>query len=77
MRSRRAIVGTSNFDQQSLHYSYEVNLVATGGELPRRLAAIVREDLAESTPLTADALARRPLLERVRDRSDAFVVEKL
>ena len=73
----RALVGTSNFDQQSLHHSYEVNLVASGGELPRRLEAIVREDLAQSTPLTVDTLAQRPLLERARDRAAAFIVEKL
>lgn len=73
----RAVVGTSNFDQQSFHYSYEVNLVAVGGELPRRLEAIVREDLARSSPLTADTLARRSRLERARDRASAFIVEKL
>jgi len=73
----RAIVGTSNFDQQSLHHSYEVNLVANGGDLPRQLASILREDLEQATPVTEHSLARRPLYERWRDAAAARVVERL
>jgi cardiolipin synthase len=72
-----AIVGSSNFDQQSFHHSYEVNVLARGGELPRRLAALLRADLAQARPVTAASLAGRPWWERSRDAAVAAVVKRL
>ena len=74
---RWAILGTSNLDQQSLHHSYEVNLVARGGRLPAQLAAIAREDIRASRRVTAEVLARRPAWQRVRDRGVSLLVERL
>ena len=47
-----AIVGTSNIDRQSLQHSYEVNLLAEGGELPHQLTRLVDEDLAVACSIT-------------------------
>jgi cardiolipin synthase len=73
----RAIVGTSNYDQQSLHYSYEVNLLAVGGELPRQLATIVRADMDQAIAVTTESLAQRHPFERTRDALAAALVSKL
>jgi cardiolipin synthase len=74
---KRAIVGTSNYDQQSFHHSYEVNLLAVGGELPRQLAQIVRRDIEQSTAVTAETLRKRTVLEQIRDSVAASVVSRL
>lgn len=69
-----ALLGTSNLDHQSLRHSYEVNLIAEGGPLPRQLAGTLGAGLAEARPLEAQTLARRPLPVRIRDRLAALVV---
>jgi cardiolipin synthase len=68
-----ALLGTSNLDHQSLHHSYEVNLIAEGGSLPQQLAEQLGTELAEARPLAAEALARRSLPVRIRDRLAALV----
>jgi len=62
-----AILGTSNLDRQSLRHNYEVNLIVEGEELPAKLAAMIGDDIASATEITADTLAQRPLYERFRD----------
>jgi cardiolipin synthase len=72
-----AIVGTSNLDRQSLQHSYEVNLLAEGGELPHQLTRLVDEDLAVATAITLDGLSARLWWTRLRDRTAALLLGRL
>jgi cardiolipin synthase len=74
---RWAIVGTSNIDRQSLQHSYEVNLLAEGGELPHQLARLVDEDLAVACAITQESLSARLWWARLRDRTAALLVGRL
>ena len=69
-----ALLGTSNLDYQSLRHSYEVNLIAAGGQLPGRLAETLEAEIREASPLTRDELARRSFPARIRDRIAAAVL---
>jgi cardiolipin synthase len=72
-----AIVGTSNLDRQSLHLSYEVNLLAEGGELPHQLTRLVDEDLAVACAITLESLSARLWWARLRDRTAALLIGRL
>jgi cardiolipin synthase len=72
-----AVIGSSNLDRQSLEHSYEVNLLAEGGELPGALARLVDEDLATALRITPEALAARRWWERLRDRAAALLIARL
>jgi cardiolipin synthase len=69
-----AIIGTSNLERQSLQHSYEVNLLAEGGELPHQLTRLVDEDLAVATAITLDSLSARLWWTRLRDRTAALLL---
>jgi cardiolipin synthase len=69
-----AIVGTSNLERQSLQHSYEVNLLAEGGELPHQLTRLVDEDLAVASAITLDSLSARLWWTRLRDRTAALLL---
>jgi cardiolipin synthase len=72
-----AIVGTSNLDRQSLQHSYEVNLLAEGGELPHQLTRLVDEDLAVANAITQESLSARLWWARLRDRTAALLIGRL
>ena len=72
-----AVLGTSNLDRQSLQHSYEVNLVAEGGELPGSLSRLLDKDVSESRRITEQTLGRRPWHRWLRDRLAAAVLKRL
>jgi cardiolipin synthase len=70
-----ALLGTSNLDRQSLQHSYEVNLILSGGTLPRRLGSMVSDDIAAARPLSPAWLAGRSRWLRLRDRAAAALLD--
>ena len=62
-----AVVGTSNLDRQSFDHSYEVNLILEGHGVPDAIRARFGSDLAMASPVDAETLAVRGLLERCID----------
>jgi cardiolipin synthase len=73
----RALLGTSNLDRQSLEHSYEVNLLVEGRDLPARLTRMIEDDMARSREVTVEALERRSLFERVRDRVARMLLTRI
>ncbi|MCA9502107.1 MAG: cardiolipin synthase ClsB [Myxococcales bacterium] len=71
---RRAILGTSNLDRQSLQHNYEVNLVIEGPPVPALLDRQFEADLEHAHPLTLPVLARRGPLTRLVDGLAAAVM---
>jgi cardiolipin synthase len=71
---RRAIVGTSNLDRQSLELSYEVNVVLEGGGAPERLALLFEEDRKRSRRIDRKQLDARSVVERIVDRLAASLL---
>lgn len=74
---RVGIVGSSNLDRQSLLHNYEVNLIAVGADVSTRLDDLFARDLARSTEITLEDLARRGVMERLTDRLAASFVKAL
>lgn len=60
-------VGTANFDNRSLVFNDESNLLALDEELCGRLEAIFMEDLKYSTEITLEAFRQRPWTNRLME----------
>ena len=71
---RLGVVGSSNLDRQSFQHNYEVNLVITGGEVPKSLDQLFERDLGRSAPVTLATLERRDWWTRVVDRLASLLV---
>ena len=61
-------VGTMNFDNRSMVFNDESNLVFRDDRLGRALHEIFEEDLRYAEEIRLDAFRRRPMLERVQER---------
>ncbi len=72
---RLGVVGSSNLDRQSFQHNYEVNLVITGGEVPKALDQLFERDLGRSAPVTLATLERRGWWTRVIDRLASLLVQ--
>ncbi|MFT5430808.1 MAG: cardiolipin synthase [Myxococcota bacterium] len=61
------LVGSGNWDPRSLRLNFELNVECYGTDLGERAGAIIGERLSSSERITAQALASRSLLRRLRD----------
>ncbi len=59
-----ATMGTLNFDNVSLRYNFEANLVSTDFEFVQELKKQFSEDKTKSTLLTMEEWKKRPLLKK-------------
>jgi cardiolipin synthase len=59
-----ASVGTMNFDNRSLAFNDETNLVSLGERTGARLHEVFLEDLEYAREITLDEFRRRPLREK-------------
>lgn len=60
-------VGSSNMDWRSFTGNHEVNAVVFGEDFGDAMNSMFQRDLAASTPVTAEAWARRPLVQRTKE----------
>ncbi len=60
-------VGSSNLDWRSFTGNNEVNAVVVGDDFGDTMQRMFERDVAASQPITADAWARRPLLQRTKE----------
>jgi cardiolipin synthase len=65
-------VGSTNLDWRSLVYNDELNAVVLGPEFAAQMEALFAKDIADSTPITREDWAQRPLQARVREISARF-----
>lgn len=63
-----SLIGSTNWDARSLRLNFEYNLECHDADLVRQLDPLVDERILRAQPLTADELARQPVLGRLRDR---------
>jgi cardiolipin synthase len=64
-----ATVGSTNLDWRSLVHNEEVNVVVLGPEFAAQLDRAFERDATESTLVTAEGWAGRPMKDRVRERA--------
>jgi cardiolipin synthase len=64
-----ATVGSTNLDWRSLLHNEEVNVVVLGPEFAAQLDRAFERDLQQSQHVTRELWARRPVADRVRERS--------
>lgn len=62
-------VGSTNLDWRSLLHNEEVNVVVLGPEFAAQLDRVFDADAAESTLVTREAWAARPMKDRVREQA--------
>lgn len=62
-----SLIGSANWDPRSLRLNYELAVELFSAQVNTQLAAYFEGRLALSSPVTADEIARRPLLEQLRD----------
>jgi cardiolipin synthase len=70
-------VGSSNMDWRSLLHNLELNAVVLGPEFGARMEALFQKDVANSTEITRESWAARPLPDRLREaaaRSWAYLL---
>ena len=70
-------VGSSNMDWRSLLHNLELNAVILGPEFGGRLEALFQKDVANSTEITREKWAQRPIQDRLREaaaRSWAYLL---
>lgn len=60
-----ALVGSANMDRRSLDLNFENNILASSTEVSRAIRARQDAWLADSARVTAESVARRPLLRRI------------
>ncbi|MBL8031338.1 MAG: hypothetical protein JNK33_03380 [Candidatus Doudnabacteria bacterium] len=65
---RWATLGSLNFDNVSLRFNLEANLVSTRPELVHELAGHFEQDLAQSKALTYDLWRQRPLTHKILEK---------
>ncbi len=63
-----SILGSANMDIRSFRINHEISIDILGRDFAERLEDAWREDLSRSRPLDAASWARRPLLEKVKQR---------
>lgn len=63
-----ASVGTMNFDNRSMAFNDETNLVALDDRLGRELEAVFLDDLRFSKEITLEEFRQRPFSEKVKER---------
>ena len=61
-------VGTMNFDNRSLAFNDETNLVALDSGLASRLEAVFLEDLEYAKEITLEEFRRRPATQKIKER---------
>jgi cardiolipin synthase len=61
-------VGTMNFDNRSMVFNDESNLIFHDARVGRALHGIFEQDLRYAREITLDAFRRRPWMERVQER---------
>lgn len=61
-------VGTMNFDNRSLAFNDETNLIALDSRLASRLEAVFLEDLEYAKEITLEEFRRRPFDQKVKER---------
>ena len=61
-------VGTMNFDNRSLAFNDETNLVALDRRLAERLEAVFLEDLAYAKEITLEEFRRRPFGDKAKEQ---------
>ncbi|MDQ3674227.1 MAG: phospholipase D-like domain-containing protein, partial [Gemmatimonadota bacterium] len=61
-------VGTMNFDNRSMAFNDESNLVAIDRRLGEELNAVFLADLAQSKEIILEEFRRRPFIEKVKER---------
>lgn len=64
-----AVIGSSNLDMRSFGLSYEISLLASGGEIPTRLVEVTDEYRRISTGLDLVEWQQRPLHKRYLDNA--------
>jgi cardiolipin synthase len=62
-----SLIGSANWDPRSLRLNFELNVECYDSGLAAELDALLDRKIAAATPLTLDALARRPLAAKLRD----------
>jgi len=62
-----SLIGSANWDPRSLRLNYELAVELFSAQVNSQLATYFEGRLALSSPVTADEIARRPLLEQLRD----------
>jgi cardiolipin synthase len=60
-------IGSTNLDWRSFLHNDEINAVILGTEFARQMQAMFEQDLAASTPITAEAWKHRPLSYRFKE----------
>ena len=60
-------VGSSNMDWRSFSSNDEVNAVVLGEDFGDAMQRMFRQDVADSTPITLQAWAERPLMQRAKE----------
>lgn len=63
-----ATVGTMNFDNRSMVFNDETNLVALDVRLAAQLEAVFLEDLDHAKEITLEEFRRRPFSDKVKER---------
>ncbi len=63
------LIGSSNWDTRSFRLNFELNCEVYDAPFAARVEAILKDRIAASRPLTREAIARRPLALRLRDRA--------
>ncbi len=64
-----ALIGSSNWDTRSFRLNFELNCEVYDASFAGRVEAILEDRIAAARPLTREAVARRPLALRLRDRA--------
>ena len=61
-------VGTMNFDNRSMAFNDESNLIAMDRQLGERLTEVFFDDLSRSREITLEEFRRRPFSEKLKER---------
>lgn len=69
--------GTMNFDNRSMAFNDETNLVFLDGNLGRQLHQIFLEDLMFAREITLEEFRRRPAMERIKERGARLIARIL
>ena len=69
--------GTMNFDNRSMAFNDESNLVFLNDAVGERLHDVFLEDLAFSREIVLEEFRRRPAMERVKERGARLIARIL
>ncbi|AIC96299.1 cardiolipin synthase [Shouchella lehensis] len=63
------LIGTANFDQRSLHLNNEMSCFTNDELFIHDVETLFQRDLERSITITAEALKKRPLLDRLKEKA--------